>query len=109
MREGRPAPDIESSAFALMDTVERWTYFVQATDSVARVAQEVKIRALANQPGVFIVLGHGLQNAKAKSIVAAVLRSLGPDFDSATHEAGREHVAFIGKARNGRLELTVPA
>jgi|SRR5579875_368249 hypothetical protein len=109
MREGRPANEIVRSAFALIDTVERWTYFVQVTDNVQRVAKEVRIRALANQPGVFIVLGHGAQKTKAKAIVAAALRSMGRDFGISTHDSGREFVAFIGKTRGGRVELTVPA
>lgn len=109
MREGRPASEIARSAFALIDTVERWTYFVKATDNVSRVAREVKIRVLANQPGVFIVLGHGAQKAKANTIVLSVLRGLGSDFVVSTHDSGREFVAIIGRARNGQIELTVPS
>jgi hypothetical protein len=109
MREGRPGNDIAKSAFALVDTVEKWTHFVQATDNVSRVSQEVKIRVLANQPGVFIVLGHGIQKTKARAIVTSTLRGLGRDFGVSTHDSGREFVAFIGKTRNGRFELTVPA
>lgn len=108
MREGRPKSDIARSAFALMNTVEKWTHFVQASDDVARVARELKFRVLANQPGVFIVLGHGAQKRKAERIVASSLHALGKDFGVVTHNEGREFVAFIGRTRNGRFEFTVP-
>ncbi len=109
MREGLPKPDIVSSSFALLDTVEKWTFFVQVTDNVARVADEVRVRVLANQPGVFIVLGHGEQKPKAKSVVVAVLKKLGNDFGVSTHDTGREFVAFIGRLTEGRFELNLPA
>ncbi len=110
MRVGRSREEIRSSAFALLDTVERWTYFVQVeTENTARVVDEVRVRVLANQPGTFVILAHGNQRAKGRTIVAALLRRLGDDFGVSTNDTGREFVAFVGRSEGDEFELTVPA
>jgi hypothetical protein len=109
MREGRSHADIAASAHALLETVERWTYFVQATDRVPSVIGEVKSRVIANQPAVFIVMGHGNQKLRAQAVVAGVLRKLPRGFAAQTHDTGREYVAFIGRESDHGFELRVPA
>jgi len=109
MREGRSRSEISSAACTLLETVDKWTYFVQSTDRAAEVVEEVKVRVLANQPGVFIVFGSGQQKRKAKAIVDAVMKRLPKGFTTDSHDSGREFVAFIGRENEGRFELRVPA
>ena len=97
MRDGLPRAEIESAARDLLDSVREWTYFVQATDSPPRVAREVEVRVVANQPSTFVVLGHGNVKERAKAIVQAVMRRLGQEYEARTHDEGRTFVAFIGK------------
>lgn len=108
MRGGLPKAEIESSTQALLEAVRDWTYFVQEKDVPARVAREVEIRVVANQPATFVVLGHGNVTGKTKAIATAVMKRLGPDYEAQTHDERRVFVAFIGKSEVGKLVPHLP-
>lgn len=100
--------DVEQGITRLLKGVERWTHFVQDKDNTTSLCPELQQRINANQPGVFIIFGHGSMVSKARTLSESVVRLLGSSYASEERVVGRTIMFFIGKLEGERVDIRLP-
>ena len=108
LRDSRSHADIVSAVEELLERVEEYTEFVQASDSVRETVKELAVRIVARTPRMFIILGYGEAKDKAKKVLDELLKALPKTYDAEINETGKTFSAFVGKVEQGELRLELP-